>query len=160
MTPEAERLKIRKACVEDAARIQVLVNRQAEEGKMLALSLPQIYEGIRDFAVAEEEGKMIGACALRVLWEDLAEIRSLAVDPCCRDLGVGRALVESCLEEARSLHLRRVFALTYQEDFFRRMGFGTVDKSTLPQKVWGDCMRCTKFPDCDETAVIRELPEG
>jgi amino-acid N-acetyltransferase len=94
------------------------------------------------------------------VWEDLAEIRSLAVDPCCRDLGVGRALVESCLEEARSLRLRRVFALTYQEDFFRRLGFGAVDKSTLPQKVWGDCMRCTKFPDCDETAVLMELPGG
>ena len=159
MAGEKGSLTVRKAHIGDAAAIRGLVNVQAAEGLMLALSLPQVFEGIRDFTVALEGEKMIGACALRVVWEDLGEIRSLAVDSCCRDLGVGRILVERCLDEARELRLGRVFALTYQADFFRRMGFAVVDKSSLPQKVWGDCMKCTKFPDCDETAVLRELGE-
>lgn len=151
------RLVTRKAVIGDVARIQQLVNRLAAEGAMLALPLSQIYEQIRDFTVVERRGDVVGTCALHVVWEDLGEIRSLAVDSCCRDLGIGRMLVEVCLEEARSLRLARIFALTYQPDFFGRLGFHVVEKSTLPHKVWGDCMKCTKFPDCDETAVLREL---
>jgi amino-acid N-acetyltransferase len=151
------RLTTRKAFIEDVGRIQQLVNQLAAEGTMLALSLSQIYEQIRDFTVVEKGGDVVGACALHVIWEDLAEIRSLAVDPCCRDLGIGRTLVEECLDEARSLRLGKVFALTYQPEFFGRLGFHVVEKSTLPHKIWGDCMKCTKFPNCDETAVLREL---
>lgn len=152
-------LVIRKAVVGDVGTIQKLVNEFASRGLMLGLSLSEVYEHLRDFSIAEKDGEVVGACALHIVWEDLAEIRSLVVEPASRELGVGRALVESCMEEARSLRLHRVFALTYQEDFFLRLGFEPVEKSELPQKVWSDCMKCTKFPDCDETAVIRVLEE-
>ena len=150
---------IRKAIVRDVGRIQKLVNEFASRGLMLGLSLSEVYEHLRDFSIAEKDGEVVGACALHIIWEDLAEIRSLVVEPAFRDFGIGRALVESCIEEGRSLRLNRVFALTYQEDFFLRLGFEPVEKSELPQKVWNDCMKCTKFPDCDETAVIRMLEE-
>jgi amino-acid N-acetyltransferase len=150
---------VRKAVIRDVDTIQKMVNRLASEGAMLAIALSEIFEHIRDFWVVEKNGDLVGTCALHVIWEDLGEIRSLAVDPCCRDLGVGRALVEKCLEEAAGLHLRRVFALTYQEEFFQRMGFEVVNKDRLPHKVWRDCMKCTKFPNCDETAVMKVLEE-
>jgi amino-acid N-acetyltransferase len=152
-------LHIRKAVVGDVGTIQKLVNEFASRGLMLGLSLSEIYEHLRDFTVAEKEGEIVGACALHIVWQDLAEIRSLVVEPGSRDLGIGRALVESCMAEARTLRLHRVFALTYQESFFLRLGFEPVEKSELPQKVWSDCMKCTKFPDCDETAVQRVLEE-
>ena len=157
MAEDVGTLKIRKAVIGDVGKIQKLVNQLAAGGAMLALPLSQIYEQIRDFLVAEDKGGVVGVCALHVIWEDLGEIRSLAVDPCCRDAGIGRSLVERILDEARDLHLRRVFALTYQEDFFQRLGFAVIDKGQLPHKVWGDCLKCTKFPDCDETAVMLEL---
>jgi amino-acid N-acetyltransferase len=152
-------LTIRKAVIRDAGTIQKMVNRLAEQGAMLAIALSDIFEHIRDFWVVEKGGEVVGTCALHVIWEDLGEVRSLAVDSRCRDLGVGRALVERCLEEAAGLHLRRIFALTYQEEFFRHMGFDVVDKERLPHKVWRDCMKCTKFPNCDETAVMKVLEE-
>jgi amino-acid N-acetyltransferase len=124
---------------------------------MLALSLSDVYEQIRDFFVAEERGAVRGACALHVIWDDLAEIRSLAVDPRHRNWGVGQALVRNCLEEARRLEIHQVFALTYRPKFFQKLGFTPVDKAQLPHKVWRDCLKCTKFPDCDETAVMRVL---
>jgi len=152
-------LTIRKAVIRDADTIQKMVNRLADQGAMLAIAISDIFEHIRDFWVVEKSGEIVGTCALHVIWEDLGEIRSLAVDPCCRDLGVGRTLVEKCLEEAAGLHLGRVFALTYQEEFFRHMDFDVVNKEVLPHKVWRDCMKCTKFPNCDETAVMKILEE-
>lgn len=155
------KLDIRKAVIEDAEKIQALVNGLARDGAMLALSLAEIYEHIRDFFVVEKDGAMVGTCALHIVWRDLAEVRSLAVDGCCRDLGIGRKLVVECLEEAQALSIGQIFALTYQPDFFRRMGFDVVDKNVLPHKVWSDCMKCTKFPNCDETAVLKRLlPES
>ncbi len=150
---------IRKAVIRGAGAIQKMVNQLADEGTMLAIALSEIFEHIRDFWVVEKDGEVVGTCALHVIWEDLGEIRSLAVDSCCRDLGVGRALVGKCLEEAAGLRLLRVFALTYQEEFFRHMGFDVVSKDRLPHKVWRDCMKCTKFPNCDETAVMKVLEE-
>jgi amino-acid N-acetyltransferase len=152
-----EPCSIRKAIVGDVETIQKLVNHFASEGLMLALSLSEVYEHLRDFTVAHREDEVLGACSLHIIWEDLAEIRSLVVDPACRESGIGRALVESCLEEARELRLQRVFALTYKENFFHRMGFRTVEKEELPHKVWTDCLKCTKFPNCDETAVVKDL---
>jgi amino-acid N-acetyltransferase len=152
-------LTIRKAVIRDADTIQKMVNRLASQGAMLAIALSDIFEHIRDFWVVEKGGEVVGTCALHVIWEDLGEVRSLAVDPGCRELGVGRALVEKCLEEAAELRLLRIFALTYQEEFFLRMGFEVVSKERLPHKVWRDCMKCTKFPNCDETAVMKVLEE-
>ena len=151
-------VSIRKAIIGDVGRIQALVNHYASKETMLGLSLSEIYDQIRDFTVAEGPRRtLIGVCALHVIWDDLAEIRSLAVDPKIRRRGVGRSLVERCLEEARGLQIPKVFALTYQAEFFRRIGFERVDKGELPHKVWRDCLKCTKFPNCDETAVLKIL---
>jgi amino-acid N-acetyltransferase len=151
-------VSIRKAIIGDVGRIQALVNHYASKETMLGLSLSEIYDQIRDFTVAEGPRRtLIGVCALHVIWDDLAEIRSLAVDPKIRRRGVGRSLVERCLEEARGLQIPKAFALTYQAEFFRRIGFERVDKAELPHKVWRDCLKCTKFPNCDETAVLKIL---
>ncbi|HEY5997702.1 MAG TPA: N-acetyltransferase [bacterium] len=158
MSGGAGGVTLRKAIIKDVARIQALVNHYASKETMLGLSLSEIYEQIRDFTVAEGPRRaLIGVCALHVIWDDLAEIRSLAVDPKIRRRGVGRALVERCIEEARGLSIPKVFALTYQADFFRHIGFERVDKADLPHKVWRDCLKCSKFPNCDETAVLRVL---
>ena len=157
-TAGAAAITIRKAIIGDVGRIQALVNHYASKETMLGLSLSEIYDQIRDFTVAEGPRRsLIGVCALHVIWDDLAEIRSLAVDPKIRRRGVGRSLVERCLDEARSLQIPKVFALTYQAEFFRRIGFERVDKAELPHKVWRDCLKCSKFPHCDETAVLKTL---
>jgi len=124
---------------------------------MLPRSLSELYESMRDFIVCKDNGKILGVCALHIIWEDLAEIRSLAVDRGYQKLGIGKDLVRRCLKEARDLGLKRVFALTYNPEFFKKMGFVDIDKSSLPQKIWGDCLRCHKFPECDENAVIKHL---
>jgi amino-acid N-acetyltransferase len=150
-------LKIRKARVSDAKAIHKLVNEMAKHQQMLPRALNDIYENLRDFLILEEDGQVAGACALHLLWEDLAEIRSLAVRKEFQGRGAGRTLVRKCMREAKGLGVKRVFALTYQPEFFTAMGFKALDKSMLPQKIWGDCLRCPKFPECDETAVIMEL---
>ena len=154
------RLYIRKAVIGDIKHIHKLVNHYAEQGVLLPRPLSELYDHLRDFNVLAENGeteKILGACALGICWEDLAEIRSLAVIEDRQRHEYGRRLVEACLEEARSLGLRKVFALTYAEGFFSKMGFKVVEKSTLPHKVWGDCLKCPKFPECDETAMVLEL---
>mgnify|MGYP001194566925 CR=1 FL=1 len=145
---------IRKAKIADAKTIQNLLTGYANQGLMLSSSLAEIYDRIRAYHVAEENGQVIGVSALKVSWEDLAEVRSLAVSEDAKGLGLGRKLVDACLDEARSLGIKRVFALTYQVDFFRKLGFEEIDKAELPQKIWADCIKCVKFPDCDETALI------
>jgi amino-acid N-acetyltransferase len=99
----------------------------------------------------------VGTCAIHVSWENLAEIRSLAVEEGFTKKGVGRALVENCLAEAKELGISRVFVLTYKKDFFEKVGFHLMDKSGLPHKIWADCIRCVKFPGCDETAMMKEM---
>lgn len=134
-----------------------LVNDTAQKGLVLPKSLNQVYQNIRDFVVYEAEGQIIGCAALHVLWEDLAEVRSLVVDADSRRKGVGRQLVSLLMKQARELGVPRVFALTYQEDFFLSLGFKAIDKEELPRKIWADCIDCLKFPHCDEMAVILEL---
>ena len=148
---------IRRARIPDARDIHQLLLIYAKDGQLLGRSLANIYETIRDFYVFEEEGQVLGVGALAITWEDLAEIRSLAVAPGQQGKGIGRQIVEDCLAEARELGLRRVFALTYQPDFFKSLGFHDIEKSELPQKIWGDCLNCVKFPDCDELALLINL---
>jgi amino-acid N-acetyltransferase len=148
---------VRKATLADVRAIQVLVNDQARQGLMLGRSLSEIYECVRDYFVCVSGEDLLGTAALHIDWEDLAEIRSLAVREEVRRRGIGRRLVEACCREARELGLQQVFALTYQGEFFRTMGFGPVDKMTLPHKVWTDCLKCVKFPHCDEEAVLIHL---
>ncbi|WP_457568475.1 N-acetyltransferase [Desulfurobacterium sp.] len=144
---------IRKATIKDAEAIQFLINEYAKKGLMLPRSLNSIYESIRDFFVYEEAGKILGVCALTVVWDNLAEIRSLAVHPDRLKRGIGTALVKSCLKDAEILGINRIFTLTYQVEFFEKLGFKKIDKNTLPQKIWRDCINCVKFPNCDETAM-------
>lgn len=148
---------IRKATVEDVQKIQKLVNSHAEKGEMLPRSLGDTCDNIRDFFIYEEDDVLLGCCALHVTWVDLAEVRSLAVASQAQGKGIGRELLAACLEDARRLGIRKVFALTYKPEFFERMGFQRIEKSELPHKVWLECVKCVKFPDCDEVAVISAL---
>ncbi len=149
--------RIRKAVIADIKQIHRLVNEFAKKEEMLPRALNELYESIRDFFVYEDDDGIIGVCALRILWEDLAEVRSLAVRREFQRSGIGKKLVTRCLKEAREIGIKRVFALTYQPDFFRKNGFSDIDKAKLPQKIWGDCLKCHKFPECDEHAVITYL---
>lgn len=144
---------IRRARIPDARGIHQLLLSYAREGQLLGRSMVDIYAAIRDFYVYEEDGRILGIGALAICWEDLAEVRSLAVIPGQQGKGIGRNIVENCLIEARELGIKKVFALTYEPDFFKKLGFHDIDKSELPQKVWGDCINCVKFPDCDEFAL-------
>lgn len=149
---------IRRARVADAEQIQRLINQFADQGRLLPRSLSEIYDNLRDFYVYEGLDHQIGGvCALHICWEGLAEVRSLAVATGARERGIGRHLIEACLKEARELGVKQVFLLTYIPPYFERSGFRRVDKSTLPHKIWTDCIRCVKFPDCDETAMILDL---
>ncbi len=148
---------IRKAKLGDARDIHRLIGSYSDQGILLPRSLASICEHIRDFWVYEENGSVIACCALQIMGEDLAEIRSLAVMPDRRGEGIGKRLVRACLKEARELGIGRVFSLTYEREFFYSLGFADVDKSLLPQKVWTDCVSCPKFPACDENAVLIEL---
>lgn len=148
---------IRKARMADAKPIHKLLLTYAQQGLMLSRSLSDIYEGIRDFYVFEADGEVVGTVCLHICWADLAEVRSLAVDARQEGRGLGRQLVEACLAEARGLGLARVFALTYKPGFFGKLGFHEIEKSELPQKIWSDCIKCPKFPECDEIAMSIEF---
>jgi len=148
---------LRKAQISDVKEIQKLLTHYASRGDMLSRSLSELYEAVRDFYIMEEEGRLLGVSALHIVWEDLAEIRSVAVSEDAGRKGVGTTVVQACIDEARVLGLKRLFCLTYKPDFFARFGFSVVDKSELPHKVWGDCIKCVKFPDCDEIAMIVDL---
>ena len=148
---------MRKARVGDVRTIQGLIEASASRGEMLPRSLSEIYDQLRDFYIYEEDRSLVGTCALHICWEDLAEIRSLAVLEEERRRGIGSKLVRACLREARRLDIRRVFVLTYKPSFFQKFGFEVVDKATLPHKIWSDCLKCVKFPDCDEIAMMLPL---
>ena len=152
-----DNINLRKAKIDDVPQIHTLVNSFATRGEMLGRSRSELYEGLRDFFVAELDDVILGCSALHINWEDLAEVRSLAVLPEVQGKGLGKLLVTACVEEARSLGIPRVYALTYRPDFFERVGFSKVSKDSLPHKVWGDCLKCPKFPNCDEDAVTMEL---
>lgn len=147
----------RKAKITDVEEIHALINYYADRGLMLARPRTQLYEGLREFTIAEDQGRLIGAGSLHITWNNLAEIRALAVTPEHCKNGTGRKLVNMFLEEARELALPRVFALTYQQNFFEKCGFNTIPKESLPQKVWKECVNCPKFPNCEEIAMVIDL---
>lgn len=148
---------IRKAKLQDVEIMHHLVNKYADEGLMLSRPRNMFYENIRDFVVAEKEGKIVGTGALHITWSDLAEIRALAVQQGYTARGVGRQMVEYCLNEAKDLGIPRVFTLTYQPGFFAKLGFVIVSKDNMPQKVWRECINCPKFPNCDEVCMEIKL---
>lgn len=145
---------VEKASVKDAIAIHQMINYFADRGEMLPRSLSEIYENIRDYFVVRQGERVIACAALHVSWEDLAEVKSLAVTKDSQKQGIGAQLVAACLNEAKALGIPTVFCLTYQPVFFAKFGFCQVDKMELPRKIWGDCLRCPKFPDCDEVALI------
>ncbi len=150
-------MKPEKARVSDVPQMQQLINYFADRGEMLARSLSEIYENIRDFFVIRQGERVIACVALHVSWSDLAEIKSLAVAEDCQQQGIGNQLVAACLKETKELGIPTIFCLTYKPAFFEKCGFSQVDKVELPRKFWGECYRCPKFPDCDEVALIYHL---
>jgi amino-acid N-acetyltransferase len=145
---------VEKAKITDVPQIHKLINGFADRGQMLARPLSEIYESIRDFFVIRKADEVIGCAALHVSWSDLAEIRSVAVAEESQKKGLGAILVAACLKEAAELGIKTVFCFTYRPEFFKQQKFVDIDKMELPRKVWTDCFRCPKFPNCDETALI------
>jgi amino-acid N-acetyltransferase len=148
---------IRKAKISDIRELHKLINFYAEQGEMLPRSLNELYENIRDFLVFEERGEILGCCALHVSWEDLGEIKSLAVKPGHTGKGIGRKLIEACLEETNELGIKKVFALTFKPEYFEKKGFRKIEKDELPHKIWSECINCPKFPNCEEVAMLRDM---
>jgi amino-acid N-acetyltransferase len=148
---------IEKARISDPPEMLAIINRYATQQLMLARSLNDIYDTLRDFFVCREDGRVLGVVALHIGWQGLGEVRSLAVLKEAQGRGIGRRLVETCLEEARQLGMKRVFVLTRLPQFFEKLGFVQCPKESLPHKVWADCLNCPRFPDCDEVALIKDL---
>jgi len=148
---------IRKARVADVETMARIINERAELGELLPRSQHHIYQNLRDFVICEYNGRIVGTGAMHVLWADLGEIRALVVAGPWQGRGIGTAIVRALLEEARALGLEKVFAFTYRPGFFERLGFYMVDKETLPRKVWGECIHCVKFPNCDAVAMVCDL---
>ena len=150
---------LRKAIIRDVKPMHQILTRFAAQDLLLPRSLSELYTHLRDhFVLASAKDDILGLCGLGICWDDLAEIKSLAVREEHQGKGYGKMLVGACLEEAERLGLRRVFALTYVPAYFENLGFREVEKSTLPHKIWADCLNCPKFPDCDEVALVRDLP--
>jgi len=150
---------LRKARISDVKSIHAILMDCSKQELLLPRSYSELYSHLRDYFViaSDNDPGIFGCCALSIVWESLAEVRSLAIVSDIRGKGWGRKLVESCLSEAITLGIYKVFTLTYQVAFFARLGFIEISKDVLPQKVWADCLRCPKFPDCDETAMLMEM---
>ncbi len=148
---------IRKARIKDIKKIQELIACFARQDLMLERSVNELYEHIRDFWVYEEKGKICGCAALHISWDDLAEIKSLAVAKKLQGKGVGKDLVVTCLAEAKSLGAKKIFVLTYKPEFFKKMGFKRIKHADLPHKIWAECINCCKFPNCQEIALLKVL---
>lgn len=145
---------IRNAKMGDVKEIHSLLNHYADQGLLLGRSYSSLYDQLRDFKVfVGRAGNLLGVCALHIIWEDLAEVRSLAVHEAAQGQKVGHELVTACLREAAKFEISKVFTLTYQAGFFQKQGFVNIDKGKLPHKIWSDCLNCPKFPDCDEEAL-------
>ncbi len=147
-------MKLRRAKLGDVEVMMSLINNYAEQGLMLPRSRNMLYENIREFLLAEEDNQIVAAASLHVIWNDLAEIRALAVASEFKGKGIGKQLVKTLIDEALDLGCSKVFALTYQTEFFENCGFHVINKNEMPPKVWKECVNCIKFPNCDEVAVI------
>ena len=150
-------MKYRTVTFRDVESIHKIVHDYAVQWLMLARSRNSIYETLRDFVLAEEDGKVVGVGALHLVWDELAEIRAMAISPEFAGRGIGFKIVQQIMEDARKLGVKTLFTLTYQPGFFAKAGFYEVPKEQLSQKVWKDCINCSKFPNCDEIAMIRPL---
>jgi len=154
---ENEHLVYRKAIIDDVKPVHKMIAAAAAEDLMLPRSLSDLYEKLRDFHVCTNAQRILGCCALHIVWENIAEIRSLAVDPDCRGAGIGIRLAEKCIAECHALKINRVIVLTYIPAYFAKLGFVEVSKDVLPHKIWADCVKCPKFPDCGEIAMALDF---
>ncbi|WP_422929769.1 N-acetyltransferase [Singulisphaera sp. PoT] len=151
-------MDIRPARVGDVNAIQELIRTFADQKLMIRRSLGELYESIREFlVVTEDDGRIIGCAALHVFWEDLAELKCLAVSKEAQGRGVGRMLVDACWDAAQALEIPSVFTLTYVAEFFEKCGYHRIEKADLPHKIWNECVRCPLFPNCNENALIRSV---
>jgi amino-acid N-acetyltransferase len=150
-------MQIRPAKISDARDICALINYYAERGRMLHRSLESVYDCLREFHVATGRGKLLGCVAVDVFWANLAEVKSLAVSPTARGRGIGGKLIESAIADAKSLGIKKLFALTYEKEFFLKQGFRVIDRQKLPDKVWRECIACPKAEACDEIAMVLPL---
>ena len=150
-------MEIRNAKISDVRDIHELVSSYAERDRMLFRSMADIYENLQKFIVAQSEEKVIGCCSLEIIWSDLAEIKSLAINETQKGKGIGRQIVVEAVNKAANLGVQKVFALTLEPDFFKKIGFEVIEKDMLPMKVWSDCARCPKQQNCDEIAVIKSI---
>ena len=150
-------MKVEKARISDATQMHKMINYFADKGEMLARPLSEIYENIRDYFVVKQGKRVIACAALHVNWLDLAEIKSVAVAEDSQRQGIGDQLIEACLNESKELGISTIFCLTYKPAFFEKLGFSQTDKMELPHKVWSECYRCPKFPNCDEVGLIYHL---
>ncbi|MFH1413904.1 MAG: N-acetyltransferase [Candidatus Omnitrophota bacterium] len=148
---------IRKAEIKDIKQIHALINSFARQDLMLPRSLNELYENLRDYWVVQERRGVVGCCALHICWDDLAEIKSLAVLKTHQRRGLGKKLLLSCLDEAGKLGAKRIFVLTFKPEYFRKFGFKKISNSKLPHKIWAECINCAKFPDCQEVALLKKL---
>lgn len=152
------KIDIRPAVMKDAYEIKNLINTHAQKGKMLPVSINQVFENLRNFwVICDSKGRIIGCGALKIVWKNLGEIRSIAIKNAKQKKGYGTKLVETLLKEAKELGVKKVFVLTYVPDFFEKFGFVRTEKTKLPHKIWMDCINCPKFPRCDEIPMIKEL---
>lgn len=150
---------VEKARIKDVPQMHQLINHFAEKNEMLARPLSELYEEIRDYFIVRDGDRVLACGALHISWEDMAEIKAMAVTEDSQGQNIGSALVKACLKEAKVLGIDTVFCLTYKPAFFEKLGFTQIDKDTLPQKVWTECFRCPKFPKCDEVALIYNMKD-
>lgn len=147
-------LNIRKAVMSDVETIYNLIDFYAKEGRLLQRSHASIYENLQSLYVVDVKGEIAGVAGLHILGQNLAEIRSLVVAPEHAGKGIGKVLVKHIVQETERLEIEKLLSLTYQVEFFKKCGFHIVEKESMPQKVWKDCINCPKFPACDETAMV------
>lgn len=150
-------MKIRSARVSDVKAMHALIGHYAERKEMLPRPINDLYENIQEFFVAEDKKKIVGCCALHISWEDLAEVKALAVADDYHHRGIGTKLVLACHKKARELEVKKTFALTFKPQFFLKLGYTKIPREKLPHKIWGECVRCPLFPDCGEIPLIRGL---
>ncbi len=148
---------LRKATLKDIKEIHSMLKFFASKGDLLGRPLITLYEKVREFFICEEKNEIIGCVALAVVWENMAEIRSLAIKENHQKMGIGRKLVNACIDEAKKLDIKKVFTLTYKPEFFEKLDFKSIEKQKLPHKIWTDCINCPQFPDCNENALMLEI---
>ncbi|MDI6640895.1 MAG: N-acetyltransferase [Elusimicrobiota bacterium] len=148
-------MKLRRAKVTDVAKIHKLIGHFANKKLMLARSLSELYENIQEFFVIVERSKLVGCAAIHPTWEDLAEIKSLAVLEDYQGKGYGSKLLKRCEQEAKQIGIKRIFALSFIPEFFKKHGYSEISRDKLPHKIWMECVRCPLFPDCKEVPLIK-----